>query len=485
MFYRGKFLKTIKYKIIKTYVIFILVTVGLILGGVYYSSDIAIKNITEINLLTRVDKFYKGLTIEQKTLEGEDLSTDKVREDMKGRLLSHVKEEEEAKDMIIRIKNPKGNYINHMDFISSGLKKAEDEVILIDSGSFHENEFWLKVKKWFNNEYEYMYINTTYNLLGEIYQIQFLMAMTEYEIYSRRLEWIYGSAITISVLLALIGGGGLSKKILGPLREINKTTQRITSKNLDERIPMVTEGDEFSELVRIINSMIERLEDSFDRQKRFISDASHELRTPLLIINGYAELLEEWGLEEKDVALEAVKDIRSEGENMKKIIEDLLFLAREDNGSIELQLEKICVKEVLNGLQKNYLVVEKEIEVFCEELYIVGDKKLFLQVLRALIENAFKFSDDKIILKGKRIGNEIRISVKDFGVGIDSEKIPLIFERFARLDDHRNRNKGGSGLGLSIVSGILKEHNWEIKVESEVDHGTTMIIVVKDGEEYA
>lgn len=481
MFYKRKFFKTIKYKIIKTYVIFILVTVGLILGGVYYFSGIAIKNITETNILTRVDKFYKGLTIEQKTLEAEDLSIEKVREGMKRKLLSHAREEEEAKDMIIRIKNPKGNYINHMDFVGSGLKKIEDEVILIDSGFFHENEFYLKVKNWFNNEYEYMYINTTYNLLGEIYSIQFLMAMTEYKIYSERLEWIYGSAIIISVLFALVGGGGLSKKILGPLREINKTAQRITSKSLDERIPMVTEGDEFSELVRIINSMIERLEDSFEKQKIFISDASHELRTPLLIISGYAELLEDWGLEEKKVGLEAVKNIRSEGENMTKIIEDLLFLAREDNGSIDLQLEKIRLDDMLNGLQKDYLIVGKDVSVECEKIEILGDKKLFLQSLRALLENAFKFSDDKIILEGKKVGDETSISVKDFGIGMNLGEIPLIFERFTRLDGHRNRNKGGSGLGLSIVSGIVKKHGWKIEVESELGHGTTMTIVIKDG----
>jgi signal transduction histidine kinase len=215
-------------------------------------------------------------------------------------------------------------------------------------------------------------------------------------------------------------------------------------------------------------------------QKKFVSDASHELRTPLLIINGYAELLETWGMEDKEIAQEAIKNIKDEGNNMKKIIEDLLFLAREDNGTLELNLEPLDICELLAQLKRDYALIGHEIQVECSDSIIIsGDKSLFLQGLRALIENSIKFSEDKIILKGEVKGDNIYISIIDFGIGIPENKIDDIFNRFVKLEDHRNRNKGGNGLGLSIVLEIIKKHNWDIKVSSEEGKGTTMTIIIK------
>ena len=471
-----KIFKTIKYRIIRTYVTFLLITISLILGGVYYFSGVSLKNMSKDNTLSTVDNFYKELTIKQKNLEIQGLPFREVKKQMEKQLMEEIKKEEGNKGVVIRVKTPKGYTLNHNYLRGMPSMNIQNKMVVVTPKE--ENDIFYKMDKSMSKNHKYIYINTTYNLLGDIYIVQFIVAMVEYEMFLDKLTSIYKIAIIMSILLAIIGGGTLSNRILKPLREINKIAQNIGSKNLNKRIPQLSDGDELAELITILNSMISRLEKSFDVQKKFVSDASHELRTPLLVINGYAELLEDWGLEDKEVSLEAVKNIKSEGNNMKKIIEDLLFLAREENGTLELNSEKIEVCEILEGLKNDYNLLGKKIEVKCEEIEILGDKKLFLQCLRAIIENSIKFSNDKIILSSKKVGDEIRISIQDFGVGIPEDKIDSIFDRFVKLDDHRNRNKGGNGLGLSIVSEIVKKHNWKIEVESRVDYGTKMTIVV-------
>lgn len=288
------------------------------------------------------------------------------------------------------------------------------------------------------------------------------------------------AGIMFSILIGFI----LSKRMLKPIDNITRTARSISINNLKERIEIKGPDDELRRLAKTFNDMIDRLQDSFERQVQFVSDASHELRTPISVIQGYTDLLNRWGKEDKTVLEESITAIKDETSNMGYLVEKLLFLAGGDSGAQRLEKEEFFINELIDEvIKESKLITDKHkiMSVQNDAVLIIADRKLLKQMLRIFIDNSIKFTPEngEILINSIIRDNKLEISVEDTGVGIPKEDIPRIFDRFYRVDKSRTKEKGGSGLGLSIAKWIADAHNGSITVESKTGKGTKVSVIIQ------
>nr|WP_295970184.1 HAMP domain-containing sensor histidine kinase [uncultured Bacillus sp.] len=224
------------------------------------------------------------------------------------------------------------------------------------------------------------------------------------------------------------------------------------------------------------------IKQSFDSQRKFISDASHELRTPLSIFYSSIDLLER---DEKknlsELGREVVADLKEETKSMTELVNDLLFLARSDQSQIQVHKENFDLSQLMSSISKRFSAIMPEAIEFKQslepEVYFYGDKERIQQLLYILLDNAIRYTDTgSIVLTLEKIPDRILISVTDTGCGIAQEQLSYIFERFFRSDTSRHRN--GSGLGLSIAKAITDMHKGVISVKSSIGKGTTFTIIL-------
>lgn len=231
------------------------------------------------------------------------------------------------------------------------------------------------------------------------------------------------------------------------------------------------------------------IETAWKNQAKFIQDASHELRTPITIVSSKLELLLKSPENTIENEAETIAIAMKETRRLKKMVNDLLSLTKED-GIVQLNKEVFNLKDILDEIQEDYFDIAEyqEKEFYCQILSkntnIYNDKSKFKQILRIFIDNAFKYtkSGDSIFIKiedDKDIENTLKISVNDTGIGILSEDIPNIFDRFFRSDNVRSKDIDGSGIGLSIADVMSKNIGVDIGVESEYKKGSSFFIKVK------
>lgn len=268
--------------------------------------------------------------------------------------------------------------------------------------------------------------------------------------------------------------------MLGPIRSITAKIDEITDDNLSARLDQVDSQDELMELTERINEMLDNLEQSFERQQNFVADASHELKTPISVIQGYSNMLKRWGKSDPGVLDEGIEAIARESENMKKLVEQLLLLAR--LGNFSMNVTRFNLVEVIAEIAESYKMVDFAHSIsFSREqdaITVETDKSLITESVRALVDNAIKYTPEggRITVGCHMVGEHAEISVADTGIGIKAEDLPHIFERFYRCDKARGRESGSSGLGLSIAKSIVETVGGEINVTSDVGLGTTFVI---------
>lgn len=265
---------------------------------------------------------------------------------------------------------------------------------------------------------------------------------------------------------------------------IENAISKISIDSLDEKI---TTGDsDLKGIEDAINGLILRMKDTYRNQAQFVSDASHELRTPIAVIQGYANMLDRWGKKDEDILNESITAIKSEAENMKNLVEQLLFLARGINGKMELNLKSFSLKEMMRGVYEESKMLDKDHEYILidhEDVMAYGDEGLLKQVARIFIENSKKYTDKggNITLKyGKNKKGEVYFYVQDNGIGMEDKDLPHIFDRFFRADEARNKKTGGTGLGLSIAKWIVDNHNGYFIVTSRKEIGTRIMVCLRD-----
>jgi heavy metal sensor kinase len=293
---------------------------------------------------------------------------------------------------------------------------------------------------------------------------------------------VIGVILTIIFILAIAAiGSKISKILLSPITTMTSQVKAVSVKNLDRRLDVTDAKDELKDLATQFNSMLDHIEDAYSKQNQFVSDASHELRTPISVINGYVSMLDRWGKKDEAILDESIIAIKEETLQMKELIEKLLFLARSDRNKIEMEIERVDLKELMNELCKETRMIDAKHEIICDvegESTIYGNNKLVKQMMRIFIENAVKFTDESkaITLIMREYGDRTMLAVKDSGIGIPKDDIKKIFDRFYRSDKSRTKSSGGSGLGLSIAKWIIDQHGAEVKVFSEIGIGTKIEI---------
>ncbi|WP_313529539.1 sensor histidine kinase [Anaerotignum sp.] len=282
----------------------------------------------------------------------------------------------------------------------------------------------------------------------------------------------------IGIFCAFLIGRYISRRMLQPVEAIRSAAERITIEDLSQRIDTDGPEDEMKELTVTFNSMIDRLESSFQRQNQFVSDASHELRTPISVIQGYANLINRWGKSDPDILQESIDSILSETDHMSALIRKLLFLAKGDQNRMLVQKQLVTLNEIANEIVKELEILEVNRQVLFDEkdkAEIWGDPDLIKQLLWIHAENALKYTKDGdlITIRVWKDKKNAYVSVGDNGAGISKEHLPKIFDRFYRVDQSRNKGISGTGLGLSIAKWIVDSHFGQVSVESEEGKGTT------------
>lgn len=271
------------------------------------------------------------------------------------------------------------------------------------------------------------------------------------------------------------------------IKDLAGAISSIDANRLDSRISVDSSQNELKDLASAINDMLNRVNDSYQSQVRFVSDASHELRTPISVIQGYVNLLDRWGKEDQETMQESIDAIKSETEHMKDLVEQLLFLARGDNETIKLHREVFDSCEVIEEIIHETQMIDKshnfELD-FKGPAYIEADRQLIKQAIRIFVDNSIKFtpSGNKIVLRIVRRDGQVHITVQDNGIGIAPEDLPNIFDRFYRSDESRARQTGGSGLGLSIAKWIMEYHGAYFEILSRKAIGTRITILFPEAE---
>ena len=235
-------------------------------------------------------------------------------------------------------------------------------------------------------------------------------------------------------------------------------------------------------LENAINGMLDRMQQAYSQQTRFVSDASHELRTPIAVIKGYADLLARWGKQDEKVLDEGIAAIRTEAERMGKLVEQLLFLARGDSGRTQLKLRRIQLAPLVSEVYEESEMIHPEHvwQFQCVDAAEAdADDALLKQAVRILVDNAVKYTKpgECIRLRVLRGADGAPcIEVQDSGIGISEEDMTHVFERFFRADPARNAGTGGTGLGLAIAKWIVDRHGGHFELRSEPGAGTRITI---------
>lgn len=281
-------------------------------------------------------------------------------------------------------------------------------------------------------------------------------------------------AMVITAAVAWIG----TRRVLAPLATMTEVATQITqSGDLSRRIPFSGPPDsDVGRLILAFNDTMERLEQLFQSQRRFMADVSHELRTPLTVIKGEVGLMRRMGKADD----ESLESIEAEVDRLTRMVGDLLVLEQAEAGQLPLDLRPVDLDTVvLEVLQQMKLLAGNRVELRLEDIdqvEVIGDRDRLKQVLLNLVGNAIQYTPNngRVTLSLGKTEEKAVFTVSDTGPGISPQDLPHIFERFYRAERSRKRQRGtGFGLGLSIAYWIVRSHGGDIEVHSVEGQGTT------------
>lgn len=301
-------------------------------------------------------------------------------------------------------------------------------------------------------------------------------------------------ALLLLAPFGLIGAGMvgafLTDQVLRRVRRLTQAAGRISVQELSERLPAAG-NDEFSELAQTFNGLLGRLQTAFQKQerliaqqRRFTADASHELKTPLTIVKGNAGLL--LGSSHPDPAsVPALQEIDQAADTMSRLVQDLLLLARSDDGQLGSNPIELLVSEVLQRAiaridSRSAAPIHQHVPA---SLTVRGNEQELLRLFTNLLGNAVNYTpaEGQITVTAIQEGQNVRITIADTGIGIAPEHLPHLGERFYRVDTSRTRSDGGTGLGLSICRSILQAHQGDLTIQSQIGVGTTVTVFLPIG----
>lgn len=316
---------------------------------------------------------------------------------------------------------------------------------------------------------------------GPVGTLQVAMNLTLVEMTRRTLAWVIVAISFVAIVASGLAAWLFTGRALAPLAAVTRHATQIThADDLHRRIPYDgPPGDEVGTLIQAFNDTLERLENLFQVQRRFLADVSHELRTPLTVIKGNVGLIRQLG----SIDTESLDSIENEVNRLTRLVGDVLMLAQAESGHLPLALAPVELDTVLlEVFAQASLLAKDRVEMRIEEIdqvLVEGDRDRLKQVMLNLVGNAVTYSTagGVVSLSLRKTNHEAQLIIEDNGPGIAAEDLPFIFERFYRGEKSRKRSPGsGFGLGLSIAYWIVRHHNGRIEVQSEEGKGTRFTV---------
>ncbi len=316
-------------------------------------------------------------------------------------------------------------------------------------------------------------------------------------------------ALPFVLLIATLGGIFLVWRALNPIIAMEKLAARVREDQLSDRLHYHGPRDEIGNLAATFDAMLDRLEASFNREKRFSADASHELRTPLTALKGKIEvaLSRSRSASEYEAALVSMKD---DIERLIGLSADLLLLSRAGSTDLSSKFEDLEIEELIDSCVDQVIDANPEKHIHVERIYertlkTRGVRDYLIRVFLNILDNAIKFSGNEVFLSisvkrnesgdggdrkafeqsGVRRGNQLCIEIADHGCGIPESELSKLFEPFYRVESDRSRERGGAGLGLAICKEIVEAHDGEIRIKSALGVGTTVVVILPLASHYS
>jgi signal transduction histidine kinase len=279
--------------------------------------------------------------------------------------------EYQGKEKVISYENYYENKIKNNDLTNSDMSSLltfdQAEISIWKNGDkvFKSSDSRLDYKKEYDNEI--IWIDNERNIVNvsffdyqnSSYRIQIIKSLSKETSYASALGIILAVTDLLIIFFSLMAGSKTSKKVLKPIETMTDTVKKISISKLDTRLNLEGTQDELKDLSRTFNNMLDRIQESYEKENQFVSDASHELRTPIAVIQGYINLLDRWGKNDKEILDEGISAIKKETENMKDLVEKLLFLARADKNTQIVNKEDFNINEVIEEVVKETRMIDK------------------------------------------------------------------------------------------------------------------------------
>ncbi len=451
---------SIKTKITLWYTGIIIIIVLFFLGTIIYIDSIAVKNSIYQRLKTTVEKINQNIELEN------------------GELIIDNNLDVMTEDIFIAIYDKELNFIYGNTNID----------LSVFENSSEDNK--LKIIKQNNSNSKWYVYDVKKNLTG--YGEILIRGITPFSSLEKNIEFIILITVIIFpflIIVSILSGKFITKKSFTPIEKIVDTVSKISSgDDLSQRINLQNGEKEIYDLAETFNGMFNRLQESFEREAQFTSDAAHELRTPLSTIRMQSEYCLKY-MDLNNETEDMLKNILEKSKKMSNLISQLLLLSRMDKKNQKLNIHKENINEIIKlaiEIEENH-AKGKNIKIIYDEsndIFADADKDMIIRVFTNLISNAITYGNkngtitiilNKIENKSENsnsgILNKIKCEIIDDGIGISKEHINKIWNRFYQVDT--SRSSDNSGLGLAIVKWIVEEHKGEIKVDSKFGKGTT------------
>lgn len=299
----------------------------------------------------------------------------------------------------------------------------------------------------------------------------------------RTIRWIIYSGMFISIAVVIVVSILIARYLTKPITQIKNVAGEIANGDVDKQINL-DRNDEFGTLADSLNSMAaklredtEKIRSSARKQQQFFADITHEIRNPLHTISGSLEMLEMEDLP-AEKKRRYISNARQQTQRIGRLFKDLVTLQRYDSDEYFIEKQEFDLADISERIVELYAerAQERSVDLQADRhsCRTIGDPGKIEQVIDNLVSNAIKYtSEGTIHLRYRERDGQVTVTVEDTGIGISSEHLNRLFDRFYRTDKARSRDKGGTGLGLAVVKSILNAHDSEIHVRSEVGKGST------------
>ena len=320
-------------------------------------------------------------------------------------------------------------------------------------------------------------------LEGRTFTVQIARPMGKLEEEIRELVLGVISALLLSTLALVAVSRFVAGKILKPVGAMQNLAREISEKNLERRIPVGAGHDEFNQLAGTINGMLDRLQNSFSRQRNFLFDTSHELKTPLTTMRlAIDDICSDEAEKLPEASRENILHLKNQVLRMERLVKDLLNLSALETLT-RIDLKPLRPAEMLSALSADYQIMAdaRHIRMTLDldhSLVVQGDRRKLNRAFSNILDNAIKYNIDggKVEVSGGQSDAEVAVCVTNTGPGIAAEELPKVFDQFYRVEKSRASRYGGSGLGLAIVKRIIELHGGSVSLESRKNEWTRLTV---------